>query len=112
MNSELRERMIKLNQTNADFTATKIRDVFISEVLTFIPNLSQIQSILRYHCQTKTSNDIITIGDVVAWAEEHTSHENIDSDCPFVVDFKASEHDDIEKHFQYVISKKRLLENA
>lgn len=100
MNREIRERIIKLNENNADFTAQKIRDVFVADQLPYIPKLSQIQSIIRYHCQTKTSSDIITIGDVVAWAEQNTSYDEIDINTPFVVDFKASNHDDDEKHFQ------------
>lgn len=112
MYPELRERIIKLNNTNMDFTAQKIRDIFVDEELPFIPKLQQIQSIISYHCGSKTSNNIITNGDVVAWAKEHKSYENIDIDCPFVIDFKASEYDDTDKHFQYVISTKRLLQNA
>lgn len=112
MNDRLKERIIKLYNSNSGFAAQKIRNVFIADGEKFIPKLSQIQSIIRYHCQTKPSKDIIKVGDIVAWAENQKLNHEIDDDTPFVIDFKASTCEDQNKHFQYLISTKRLLANA
>lgn len=91
MDPELKERVIKLS---------------------IIPKLKQIQNIIRYNCQKKSTSDIVSIGDVVKWADEHQFKPDLDEDCPFVVDMLASTMDDEEAHFQYVVSTKRLLKNA
>lgn len=59
MYPELRERIIKLNNTNMDFTAQKIRDIFVSEELPFIPKLQQIQSIISDINETIVTKCII-----------------------------------------------------
>lgn len=112
MSDSLKERIINLYKSNAGLTANKIRKIFIGEEEKFIPKLSQIQSVIRYHCQTKPSENIVTVGDVVAWAKQHEFKDELDIDTPFVIDSKASTHDDEEKYFQYLISTKRLLKNA
>lgn len=71
MNAEIKDKIISLHSANADFTAQKILDVLIAEKSTFIPKLSQIQGIIRYHCHTKTNDDIVSVGDVISWAGDH-----------------------------------------
>lgn len=110
---KLKDRIINLNKNNPTFTAQRIHDIFEAEKLEFIPTREQIQRIITYHCHKDDSDVIISVGDIISWAEEHVCNNNdIDLDTPFVVDFKASSVDDDEKYFQYIVSTKRLLMNA
>lgn len=70
-----------------------------------MPKISQIQGIIK-------PKDIISIGDVVSWSEEHLINVDLNIDAPFVIDFKASTYEDEEKDFQYTISTKRLLSQS
>ncbi|XP_031635576.1 uncharacterized protein LOC116348655 [Contarinia nasturtii] len=46
------------------------------------------------------------------WADKHPYVDDMDDEIPFVIDMKASTHDDEDNYFQYVISTKQLLRNA
>lgn len=123
----IRDRIVALNTSNREFTAKKIHNIFKAENMLPLPTVSEIQSRISYHCQLgkaqqtedaeneiqdATNEVIITIGDVVQWAHGHKFNSDLDDDTPFVIDLKASEFQDKEKHFQYVFSTKRLLRNA
>lgn len=95
-----------------------------------LPTVSEIQNRISYHCQkpSKQTNDeapddageapnaartqIITVGDVINWADNYQFESELDDDKPFVIDIKASSYEEKEKHFQYVFSTKKLLRNA
>lgn len=119
------ERIIALYNSNNDFTAKKIHEIFKAEKMDSLPTVSQIQSRISYHwqpgkAQTEAENenavannvDIITVGEVIQWAGTKPFRPEMDDDSPFVIDIRASNYSDKEKYFQYIVSTKRLLRNA
>lgn len=106
--------IIALHTNSREFTAKKIHKIF--ECLSPLPTVEQIQSRKAYHCQNEPGaanmTEIISVGDVIKWADAQKFTPDLDDDSPFVIDIKASNHESTEKHFQFVIATKRLLRNV
>lgn len=77
------------------------------------PTLSQIQNIVNYHNRSKENQPVVSVGDVVTWMRAHdkTSNES-DLDEPYVIGYDHSSPESTSCYFHYVVSTKRLMNNA